>query len=440
MHELGLTSCPICLARDCLSRETLKGEGQTYVWYKCRECDSILQWAGGNQWTYQSITRKDKAHLLNQPMTPSELRALLPEGRANVHDNVIPSEVVICELCGASNPNTATVCHNCNGKISPITKRCPYCSEVIQAAAIVCKHCGRPMPGHENEIPAPIIPQTVVPVARRRKRASILIFLLALLPFACLALGVVLVIRLGWFEELLQGGAAMAPEELCVVKAQPYVAQVESLLGDWDDANRLASSTSRIALSPAIASLQDIRRKASDLDWGPKCSAAMRQPLLDYMDKTIEGYLAFMADDPDSTVQRIFEEASEKLADYTIANLTVTGAMPVVTPSRGAGSSTLSKALRGHWVTDGDETHYYFSSSELVRVSQGTTSTFRYAVLEANDKDNILCIQLENPETGLGHGKVLKFSEDRKQIAETTTALGVSIDSNWTYVDRKQKP
>lgn len=33
------------------------------------------------------------------------------------------------------------------------TKLCPYCAEAIKAAAIVCKHCGRELPGFEELAP-----------------------------------------------------------------------------------------------------------------------------------------------------------------------------------------------------------------------------------------------------------------------------------------------
>ena len=46
----------------------------------------------------------------------------------------------------------------------PQSKRCPYCDEKIRASAVVCRHCLRPLPGHETDVPQPVAGQSRVQV------------------------------------------------------------------------------------------------------------------------------------------------------------------------------------------------------------------------------------------------------------------------------------
>jgi hypothetical protein len=80
----------------------------------------------------------------------------------------------------------------------------------------------------------------------------------------------------------------------CYVQAAPYVEAVLSLAQEWDDANSLAAGTPRVSLSPAIAALQEIRRRADVLEH-PDCVEDVHSTLIRYMDDTIDAYLLFLS-------------------------------------------------------------------------------------------------------------------------------------------------
>lgn len=92
MSELSLPRCPICHAKDSLSRETMEREGQHFVWYECAECGSVLLWLGDDQWAYQEVGLEDKAHLSKQPLTVTELQELLPRTKKDTHAVAITDE------------------------------------------------------------------------------------------------------------------------------------------------------------------------------------------------------------------------------------------------------------------------------------------------------------------------------------------------------------
>ncbi len=54
----------------------------------------------------------------------------------------------------------------------------------------------------------------------------------------------------------------------------------------------------------------------------------------------------------------------------------------------GHDTSSLSKALMGHWVTESGNTHYYFDSASLVMIDKGRRMDQSYTVLESSETEN----------------------------------------------------
>lgn len=86
----------------------------------------------------------------------------------------------------------------------------------------------------------------------------------------------------------------------------------------WEDAERVASTTGRIALSGPVTNLQTIRRDTAQLAV-TTCLGPARDSLVKSMDATIEGFLTFMRNDlhmGEALSRGNFEEASKEMAAY----------------------------------------------------------------------------------------------------------------------------
>ena len=69
--------------------------------------------------------------------------------------------------------------------------------------------------------------------------------------------------------------------------------QFDDVMLRWDDASRIAGSTSRVALAQPVAVLQALHREASQLQ-APPCLAQGKDAMVGGMRESVDAYLAFM--------------------------------------------------------------------------------------------------------------------------------------------------
>lgn len=83
----------------------------------------------------------------------------------------------------------------------------------------------------------------------------------------------------------------------------------------WNDADTIASATPRVNLSPAITAMQAIKRD-TDAIAVPTCLAPAQKAASDFMNATIEGYLAFMTEQPNTIVSTHFDTSMLYMETY----------------------------------------------------------------------------------------------------------------------------
>lgn len=94
-----------------------------------------------------------------------------------------------------------------------------------------------------------------------------------------------------------------------------YNTTVQPLAKQWDDAVALANQTPRASLAPQISALQSIERETEALTVD-ECLKDTHAELVSSMTSTIDGFLAFLGQEPDAKITALFQSADTHLNQW----------------------------------------------------------------------------------------------------------------------------
>jgi hypothetical protein len=107
----------------------------------------------------------------------------------------------------------------------------------------------------------------------------------------------------------------VAGKSICLSETEAYRQVIRPILTEWEDANQLANNTPHLSLSPQIDKLREIKHTV-DVVAPTMCTLVAHMALLNGMQSGIDGYLAALADKPESEVAEHFTNAAELIKRF----------------------------------------------------------------------------------------------------------------------------
>jgi len=110
-------------------------------------------------------------------------------------------------------------------------------------------------------------------------------------------------------------------------KVNKAIDDMSTVAEEFDDAFAVANSTARMSLSGPISEMQNVKRNADDIVV-PVCLENAKQLLVGGMQTSIDGFIAFLGQEPDDVVTSYFVDAGQQLAIATDEMETISECAP----------------------------------------------------------------------------------------------------------------